>query len=64
MCWDRGDPGSWQGHIGFVERVEDGVLYTVEGNVGSYPSKVKRFMHDLSSQSRLEGYGRAPKEGL
>ena len=61
VCWDRGKKGSWQGHIGFVERIEDGIIYTVEGNVGSYPSKVKRFMHDLSSQDRMEGYGRAPK---
>jgi len=61
VCWDRGKRGSWQGHIGFVERIEDGILYTVEGNVGSYPSKVKRFMHELSLQDRMEGYGRAPK---
>ena len=61
VCWDRGDPGSWQGHVGFVERVEAGILYTVEGNVGSYPSKVKRFMHDLADQSRMEGFARAPR---
>ena len=60
VCWDRGDPGSWQGHIGFVEKVENGILYTVEGNVGSYPSKVRRFQHVLADQTRLEGYGRTP----
>lgn len=61
VCWDRGDPGSWQGHVGFVEKVENGILYTVEGNVGAFPAKVKRFMHDMKSDSRLEGYSRAPK---
>ena len=60
VCWDRGAPGSWQGHIGIVEKVEEGVLYTVEGNVGRYPSKVRRFMHDLNRQSRLEGFARLP----
>ena len=65
VCWDRGKKGSWQGHIGIVERCEDGVLYTVEGNVGRYPSKVRRFKHDLKSQTRLEGFARLPtKEGL
>lgn len=61
VCWDRGDPGSWQGHIGFVEKVENGILFTVEGNVGSYPSKVRRFQHVIADQTRLEGYGRTPR---
>ena len=64
VCWDRGEPGSWQGHVGFVERVEEGILYTVEGNVGAYPSKVRRFMHDLSQQDRLDGYARAPTDDV
>ena len=62
VCWDRGKRGSWQGHIGFVENCEGGILYTVEGNVGSFPSRVKRFMHDLSRQDRLEGFARAPRK--
>ena len=60
VCWDRGKKGSWQGHIGVVERVEDGILHTVEGNVGRFPSKVRRFMHDLTRQDRLEGFVRMP----
>ena len=63
VCWDRGKPGSWQGHIGFVEKVQDGVLHTIEGNVGRYPSKVKRFLHDMKSDARLVGYARPPKTG-
>jgi len=59
VCWDRGDPGSWEGHIGIVESVSDGILHTIEGNVGSYPAKVKRLSHDLSSETRLEGFARS-----
>jgi gamma-polyglutamate biosynthesis protein CapA len=76
VCWDRQEEDSWQGHIGFVEKVEGNTLHTVEGNVppeevGSWPSKVKRFQHDLTKQDTgechsdmsvcdLEGFGRAP----
>lgn len=58
VCWDRGAVGSWQGHIGVVERYENGVLHTIEGNKGSYPSKVRRFRYDLSREGRLEGFAR------
>ncbi len=60
VCWDRGQPGSWQGHIGFVEFLEDGsILHTVEGNVGRFPAKVRRFVHDLDNpESRLQGFAR------
>jgi hypothetical protein len=61
VCWDRGKRGSWAGHTGFVESYSGGVLNTVEGNVGAYPSRVRRFMHDLSRQDRLEGFARAPR---
>jgi len=61
VCWDRGTPGSWQGHIGFVELLDDnGLLHTVEGNVGRFPSKVRRFVHDISKDKRLIGYVRIP----
>jgi len=63
VCWDRGTPGSWQGHIGIVESSADGVLHTIEGNVGAYPAKVKRLSYDLnelllSPDSRWEGFAR------
>ncbi len=61
ICWDRGRRGSWKGHLALIERVSEGIVYTIEGNVGSYPSKVRRFMHDLSRESRIEGFGRPPK---
>lgn len=60
ICWDRGKPGSWQGHIGIVEGYEFGVVSTVEGNVGRFPSHVKRLTHDLDRETRLIGFARMP----
>lgn len=61
VCWDRGKLNadgskSWQGHVGFVEKVDGDIFYTIEGNKGSYPSKVARFKYELSKESRLEGF--------
>ena len=61
VCWDRGKRGSWQGHIGFVERCDRGIIHTIEGNVGAFPAKVRRLSHDLTMTSRLVGFARAPK---
>jgi len=58
ICWDRGKPGSWQGHIGIVESYESGVVHTIEGNVGRFPSHVKRLSHDLDREPRLMGFAR------
>jgi hypothetical protein len=58
VCWDRGKPGSWQGHIGIVTKFEDGVIHTIEGNVGRFPSLVQRLRHDIDMQPRLIGFGR------
>jgi len=63
ICWDRGklNPDgskSWQGHVGFVERIDGDVITTIEGNKGSFPSKVKRFKYELSRESRLEGFAK------
>lgn len=60
VCWDRGKPGSWQGHIGIVESYESGVIHTIEGNVGRFPSYVKRLVHDLDREHRLIGFARMP----
>ena len=63
VCWDRGklNPDgtkSWQGHVGIVERVENGIFHTIEGNRGGYPSKVRRFKYHLETDDRLEGFAR------
>lgn len=50
VCWSRGRLG-WQGHVGVVESVdEDGIIHTIEGNVGRFPAKVKRLTHDVRKE--------------
>ena len=68
VVWDRGrlrknGKPSWKGHVGFCEAITysaDGttpsILHTIEGNVGRYPSTVRRFQHDLSREDRIELY--------
>lgn len=60
VVWWRGQPNGWQGHIGFVLKLEHGILYTVEGNKGNYPAPVKTFNYVLSRMDKLLGFGRAP----
>ncbi len=58
ICWHRGKHGSWKGHVGLVESVDNaGCVHTIEGNVGRYPAKVRRFVHDLEYE-RLVGIAR------
>jgi len=57
VCWYRGDPTGWMGHIGIVERTEGELFFTIEGNVGRYPSKVRRFRHTFD-EPRLIGFAR------
>ena len=60
--WSRGKDGR-SGHIGIVQRVEKGAIYTIEGNTGSYPSKVKVIKHSLKAMPTLLGYVRPYKKG-
>lgn len=60
VCWDRGKKGSWQGHIELIETAENGVIGTIAGNVGRFPSLVKRMEHDIDRQPRLIGFARMP----
>lgn len=56
ICWHRRTgPISWKGHIGVVEEIRDGLVHTIEGNVGRFPAKVKRLVHDVSKE-RLYGF--------
>jgi hypothetical protein len=57
VCWDRGKAGSWQGHIGFVVKVQGSTFWTIEGNVGAFPSKVAVYRHELD-EARLVGFAR------
>lgn len=56
ICWHRRTgPISWKGHIGLVEEVRDGLVHTIEGNVGKFPAKVKRLVHDVTKE-RFYGF--------
>lgn len=57
ICWWRGSRDGWMGHIGIVERFEGGIIHTIEGNVGAFPSKVRRFRHERH-EHRLLGIAR------
>jgi hypothetical protein len=61
ILFNRGSVLSWQGHIGIVESCEDGIVQTVEGNVGKYPAKVRRLSHDVANSRRWLGYTRPPE---
>jgi len=51
VCWHRGFPGSWQGHVGIVVQVEGrSILTTIEGNTGKYPAVVRRLRHDITKE--------------
>ncbi|TVR06076.1 MAG: CHAP domain-containing protein [Salinarimonadaceae bacterium] len=58
VVWWRGAQSGWQGHIGLVERCVDGILHTIEGNRGPYPSRVSRYRYVLGRMERLLGFGR------
>ena len=52
----RNNPKAWTGHIGIVENVNQDYLYTIEGNKGSFPAKVKRFKYRRNDIPKLLGY--------
>ncbi len=55
VCWRR--PGGllkpWAAHVALVEYVEDGIIHTIEGNVGKFPAKVKRLAHDVTRENLI-----------
>lgn len=50
--------GGQKGHVGIVEKVEGKIITTIEGNVGPYPAKVKRFTYTLGKIPNLIGFVR------
>lgn len=43
-------------HIAVVEYFDaDGMLHTIEGNVGRYPAKVRRLVHDVTKEPHFRG---------
>lgn len=59
IVWYRGPRNGWMGHIGIVSDYRDGIVYTIEGNRGPYPSKVSAFSYTLGQIDKLLGFGRA-----
>jgi hypothetical protein len=62
ICWERGDRGGWQGHVGLVilylADMED-TLIVLEGNRGPFPAKVNEFSYPAGKwRRRLVGVGR------
>ncbi|MEP9354107.1 CHAP domain-containing protein [Xanthobacter sp. KR7-65] len=59
VVWWRGAREGWMGHIGIVSAYENGLVHTIEGNRGPYPSKVSAFYYVLGRIDNLLGFGRA-----
>lgn len=43
-------------HIAILEFVKDGLCHTIEGNVGRFPAKVKRLIHDVTKEPHFKGF--------
>jgi len=63
IVWWRGQPDGWKGHIGLVHHCANGVVYTIEGNKGAFPARVRGFDYVLGRIDRLLGFGRVPDGG-
>ncbi|GLH75518.1 hypothetical protein SSBR45G_04260 [Bradyrhizobium sp. SSBR45G] len=49
----------WLGHIGLVNSYADGIVTTIEGNRGPYPSEVTTFTYVLGRIANLLSFGQA-----
>lgn len=58
ICFWRGKKNGWMGHVGIVERVTETHIYTIEGNRGPYPAKVKRVVYNRNNIKNLLGFVR------
>ncbi len=57
VVWWRVSFQGWQGHIGLVHSIKDGMLYTIEGNRSP---QVQGFSYVLDRIDRLLGFGHVP----
>ena len=55
VFWWRVRATGWQGHVGFVHQLKDGMLYTIEGNKSP---RVQGFSYVLTRMEKLLGFGR------
>lgn len=56
MVFWRGSKEDWRGHIGIVEKVTETQVFAIEGNVGKFPAKVRRFAYERNNIPKLLGY--------
>jgi hypothetical protein len=54
VFWWREKSSSWQGHVGLVHQLKEGMLYTIEGNKSP---NVQGFSYVFSRMDRLLGFG-------
>jgi peptidoglycan hydrolase-like protein with peptidoglycan-binding domain len=59
VVWWRTALNHWHGHIGIVVGYEHGLVTTIEGNKGSFPSKVSSFTYVLGRMEKILAFGRA-----
>lgn len=57
VVWWRVKADGWQGHIGLVHQLTDGMLYTIEGNRSP---RVQGFSYVYSRMAKLLGFGHVP----
>ena len=57
VVWWRVSLAGWLGHTGLVHSVQDGMLYTIEGNRSP---RVQGFSYVLGRMDKLLGYGHVP----
>jgi hypothetical protein len=56
VFWWRVNLNGWQGHVGLVYLLQDGMLYTIEGNRST---RVQGFSYVFSRMEKLLGFGHA-----
>jgi hypothetical protein len=57
VVWWREKLSGWEGHVGLVHQLKEGMLYTVEGNKSP---RVQGFSYVFSRMERLLGFGHVP----
>ena len=57
VFWWRVKLSGWQGHVGLVHQLRDGILYTIEGNRSP---RVQGFSYVFSRMDKLLGFGHVP----
>ena len=58
VFWWRVQLSGWQGHVGLVHQVKEGMLYTIEGNKSP---RVQGFSYVFSRMDKLLGFGHTPE---